>query len=237
MRKWGLKCISEGYFTIEVIIAFKDIINEDQTIVQATRVLLKIHSYTQRIQWKVTGVQNSIESQKPEWKRVSGMVPWMTGFNSLHAASLEANVPFLPMALGLPKWLVLSNSGKKWYSSSSKTLRSFPCFHLASCVSTITVRRTGPSLLTDYGKRIGETWERASLAEPKCTAGRCQQPQPEARDTSQSHPLSDKRLTTCKPVWAITSDGCFRSMNLGLICYAAMAKHQDFWPEQIRQRW
>ena len=140
-------------------------------------------------------------------------------------------------AHGLPKWLVLSNSGKKWYSSSSKTLRSFPCFHLASCVSTITVRRTGPSLLTDYGKRIGETWERASLAEPKCTAGRCQQPQPEARDTSQSHPLSDKRLTTCKPVWAITSDGCFRSMNLGLVCYAAMAKHQDFWPEQIRQRW
>lgn len=180
MRKSGLKSISEGYFTIEVIIAFKDIINKDQTTVQATRVLLKIHSYTQRIQWKVTGVQNSIESQKPEWKRVSGMVPWMTGFNSLHAASavasLEANVPFLPITLGLPKWLVLSNSGKKWHGSSSKTLRSFPCFHLASCVSTITVRRTSPSLLTDHGKRIGETWERASLAEPKCTAGPCQQP-------------------------------------------------------------
>ena len=45
MRKLGLKYISEGYFTIEVIIEFKGIINEEKSIVQEIRVLLKIHSY------------------------------------------------------------------------------------------------------------------------------------------------------------------------------------------------
>ena len=136
-----------------------------------------------------------------------------------------------------PDDLFWATVGKSDTVPAPGLLRSVPWFHLASCVSTAPVRRPGPSLLTGHGKRVGETWERASLAEPKYTAGLCQQPQPEAADASQSHPLSAQCLATCKPEWAITSDGCFRSVNLGLVCYAALSKHQDCWPEHIRQRW
>lgn len=85
VRKLGLKCIPEGHFTMEAIIALKDIINEDQTTAPATRVLLKIHSHTQRIQRKATEFR-TVQSQKPSG-RVSGARPRTTGFDALRAAS------------------------------------------------------------------------------------------------------------------------------------------------------